>query len=147
LDLANKNKRVFSRDGVLPDESAKQDAPINNNQNIKMKTKITRLAATLFAVVTLAPAAFAGPGVGYWQNHGRAGYRQNPGQQPTSSTHTKFVLNDRCKADSCCAKKTVASNGGGRATQGTFKTVVTCEKNCATPTASQGTVCRKGLRA
>ena len=138
LNLANKNKRVFPRDGVLPDESAKQDAPINNNQNIKMKTKITRLAATLFAVVTLAPAAFAGPGVGYWQN---------PSQQPTSSTHTKFVLNDRGKADSCCVKKTVASNGEGRATQGTFKTVVTCEKNCATPTASQGTVCRKGLRA
>ena len=128
-------------------ERSKPDVPINLNTNKNMKTKISHLAATLFAVVTLAPSAFAGPGIGYWQNLGRSGYSQNLGQQPNSTTHTKFVQNDRCMADSCCAKKTVATNGGGRATQGTFKTIVTCKKNCTIPSANQGTVCRKGLRA
>lgn len=120
-------------------ERNKPNAPTNNNQDIKMKTKFSHLAAALFAVVTLAPAAFAGPGVAYWQNLGK---------KPNSSTHTQFVLNDRCKADSCCAKKTVATtSGGGRSAQPVSKSIVACKKNCAIGTKEQYSTCRRGMRA
>ncbi|MES2437504.1 MAG: hypothetical protein V4584_00465 [Verrucomicrobiota bacterium] len=103
-----------------------------------MKTKIPRLAATLFAVVTLSPAAFAGPGVGYWQGLGK---------KTNSSTYTQFVLNDRCKADSCCAKKTEATTiGGGRSAQPTSKSIVACKTSCAIGTKEQYSTCRKGMR-
>lgn len=54
-----------------------------------MKTKIIHLAATLFAVVTLAPAAFAGPGIGYWKNQGR----ESQFRSPKSGSSVSYTCN------------------------------------------------------
>ena len=55
-----------------------------------MKTNIRRLAATLFAVVTFAPAAFAGQGVEYWKNQGR----ESQSELPNSGSSASYTCNE-----------------------------------------------------
>ncbi len=105
-----------------------------------MKTKFLNLAVALFAVAPLSSVALADPSAS------QAISRQP--NRPNSSVHTKHVVNDRCKADSCCAAKTIADGtSGGRAAKSTFKRVVTCDKNCSIAPSDQRAVCRKGMRA
>ena len=105
-----------------------------------MKTKFLNLAVGLFAVASLSSVALADPSAS------QAISRQL--NKPNSSAHTNHVLNDRCKADTCCAAKTVADGiSGGRAATATFKRVVTCDKNCSIASVDQRSVCRKGMRA
>ncbi len=105
-----------------------------------MKTKFLNLALALFAVASLSSVALADPSAS------QAISRQL--NKPNSSAHTKYVMNDRCKTDSCCGTKTVADGiSGGRAAKATFKRVVTCDKNCSIASADQRSVRRKGMRA
>lgn len=105
-----------------------------------MKTKFLNLAVGLFAVASLSSVALADPSAS------QAISRQL--NRPNSSAHTTHVLNDRCKADTCCAAKTVADGiSGGRAATAIFKRVVTCDKNCSIASVDQRSVCRKGMRA
>ena len=105
-----------------------------------MKTKFRNLALALFSLASLSSVTLADPSA----SQAISGLLK----KPNSSAHAKHELNDRCKADTCCASKTVADGtSGGRAAKATFKRVVTCEKNCSIASVDQRSVCRKGMRA
>ena len=105
-----------------------------------MKKKFLNLAVVVFTVTALPSISVGDPAAS--QKFPRHLYK------PSSALHTKPVMNDSCKADSCCRGTTVADGiGGGRAAETTFKRVVSWAKSCSIEGKEQRSACLKGMRA
>jgi hypothetical protein len=96
-----------------------------------MKTKITRIAASLFAAAIVVPSAFAGMGVPRFDNWG-------------SDTQKSAPQAEACKGSSCCTTKVEAGNPLGRSGQASATKVRACEKSCKIPAKDQKEACKKG---
>ena len=137
--LNSKKKRVSCVNGVLHDESGNNTLQSKQTRKSKnMKTKVTHLAAILFAAVSFAPAAFANP---KYTPHFSNGTNTKPAASNCCMT------NDVCKSKPCCNTKTVSTTSSGRASQNYTKKVVSCDTGCSVAAGSQRAICKKGLRA
>lgn len=97
-----------------------------------MKTRITSLAATLFAVASLTTFAFARPDF--------------PVKRQTSGAATKAAsccaTHDSTKCKSCCTTRTVPNpTFGGRGSNSSFKKIHSCKMDHGMPAKAKHGAC------